>query len=130
VKSQYPIPKIRTLLARGCRKKCPQCGKGDLYKSWSKLQDQCPVCGLCYLPNQGDLLGPLLFFDRLLFLIPLILVVYFWRFGSNVFSLLMFGGAILFLLVFTLPHRNGMSVAIDYLVRRKAGDLSDDEPEI
>jgi uncharacterized protein (DUF983 family) len=127
---QYPIPKLRTLLWRGCRKKCPQCGRGDLYQGWIKLREQCSVCGLRYLPNQGDLWGPLLFFDRVLFIIPLIVVIYFRKFDSDLTTLLLVGGAMIFLLIYTLPHRNGMSLALDYLIRRKAGDLSDeDEPE-
>ena len=27
---------------------------------------------------------------------------------------------------FTLPHRNGMSLGVDYLIRRKHGDLAKD----
>lgn len=127
VKPQYPIPKLRTLLGRGCRKKCPQCGQGALYRGWIKLHDYCSVCGLHYLPNQGDLWGPLLFFDRVLFIIPLIVVIYFRQFNSDPLWLLLIGGAMIFLLVFTLPQRNGISLALDYLVRRKAGDLSDED---
>ena len=119
-----PIPKMSTLLWRGCRKRCPQCGQGALYQRWMKLHDHCPVCGLQYLPNQGDLWGPLVFVDRVVFLIPLVVLFYFLRWHPNSISLAFFGGAMLFLLIFTMPHRNGMSVAIDYLIRRKSGELA------
>jgi hypothetical protein len=33
----------------------------------------------------------------------------------------------LFVMVYTLPNRNGVSVAFDYYIRRKSGDLADDE---
>lgn len=122
-----PIPKLRTLLWRGCRKKCPQCGRGDLYRRWLTLHDRCPVCGLQFLPNQGDLWGPLVFLDRVLFIIPLIVIIYFRRYEATSAWLYAAGGTLLFLLVFTLPHRNGMSLAVDYLIRRKAGDLVDPE---
>jgi uncharacterized protein (DUF983 family) len=126
----YPIPKLKTLLWRGCRKKCPQCGQGALYQGWIKLYDHCPVCGLQYLPDQGDLWGPLLFIDRALFIVPLIVLIYFRLTSSNLTGLFVIGGVMIFTLVFTLPHRNGMSLAIDYLIRRKSGDLSDpDFPE-
>lgn len=124
---QSPIPPFRTLLWRGCRKKCPQCGRGDLYQGWIKLHEHCSICGLRYLPNQGDLWGPLLFFDRVLFIIPLIVVIYFRKFDADLTSLIVIGGAMVGLLIFTLPHRNGMSLALDYLIRRKAGDLSDED---
>jgi uncharacterized protein (DUF983 family) len=122
----YPLPKFRTLLWRGLRKKCPQCGAGPLYKSWIKLHERCPVCGLQYLPNQGDLWGPLLFLDRVLFIIPMIVCVYFGIWNPNWIFLTIFGGGMISLLIFTLPNRNGMSLAVDYLIRRKAGDLADE----
>ncbi len=122
-----PLPKLRTLLWRGCRKKCPQCGRGALYQGWLKLHEHCDCCGLHYLPNQGDLWGPLLFLDRVLFIIPLIVVIYFRQFSAHWIWLLLGGGTMIFLLVFTLPYRNGVSLAIDYLIRRKVGDLSDEE---
>src|SRR5690349_20270837 len=116
------IPKLRTLLWRGCCKKCPQCGQGALYKRWLTFHEHCSSCGLHYLPNQGDLWGPLLFLDRLLFLIPLIVLVYFGFWHPNIIVFLTFGGLLIFLLIFTMPHRNGMSLAIDDLIRPKSGD--------
>ena len=114
-----PVPAFKTLLWRGCRKKCPQCGQGPLYRRWMKLHERCPVCGLQYLANQGDLFGMLLFVDRVLFLIPLVVLIYFrlWHPNQTVFFL--FGGALIFVLVFTMPHRNGTSLAVDYWIRRR-----------
>ena len=114
-----PIPEFKTLLWRGCRKKCPQCGQGALYQRWMKLHERCPVCGLQYLANQGDLFGTLLFLDRVLFLIPLVVLIYFRLWHPNQLVFFIFGGVMLFLLVFTMPHRNGAALAIDYWVRRK-----------
>ena len=62
---------------RGCRKKCPQCGQGALFRRWITLHDHCSVCGLKYLENQGDLWGYLLLIDRGLFILPLIVMIYF-----------------------------------------------------
>ena len=118
-----PIPKLSSLLWRGWRKKCPQCGQGDLYRSWMRLHEHCPACGLKYLESQGDLLGPLVFLDRLLFLIPLVVLFYFGVWHPRLLWLVLSGGATLFLLVYTMPNRNGVSLAIDYLIRRKEGDL-------
>jgi uncharacterized protein (DUF983 family) len=120
-----PLPKLKTLLWRGCRKKCPQCGEGPLYQRWMKLHDHCPVCGLQYLANQGDLFGTLLFLDRILFLIPLVVLIYFRLWHPSQIVFILFGGALLFVLIFTMPHRNGASLAVDYWIRRK----NDDPPE-
>jgi uncharacterized protein (DUF983 family) len=122
-----PIPKLSTLLGRGVRKRCPHCGRGVLFQRWIKLHDRCSVCGLQYLPNQGDLWGPLVFFDRVLFIIPLIVLIYFRIWHPNWMLFFCVGGAAVFLLMFTMPHRLGMSLAVDYWIRRKWGDLA--EPE-
>ncbi|HEU5396030.1 MAG TPA: DUF983 domain-containing protein [Verrucomicrobiae bacterium] len=116
-------PSVKTALWRGWQRKCPHCGKGPIYRGWLKFQDQCPACGLRYLPDQGDLFGPLIFFDRVLFLIPFIVLFYFRLWHPNLFILLGTGAAMAFGLVYTMPHRNGLSLAFDYLMRRANGDL-------
>ena len=120
-----PIPKLKTLLWRGCCKKCPQCGQGALFKRWTMLRDECAVCGLKYLENQGDLWGYILFLDRALFILPLIVMIYFRLYNPNSVWFFIFGAAMLFVLIYTLPHRTGVSLALDYLIRRKSGDLAE-----
>ena len=122
------IPNWRTLLWRGCRKKCPQCGQGALFRRWITLHDYCSICGLKYLENQGDLWGYLLLIDRGLFILPLIVMIYFRLYNPYSVWFYLFGGALIFALIFTLPHRNGVCLAVDYLIRRKSGDLSDRPP--
>lgn len=121
-----PVPKLRTLLWRGFNKKCPRCGQGPIYKRWIKMRNHCSECGLHYLPDQGDLWGPLVFLDRVLFIIPLVVLFYFRVRHPNWTLFVLVGGLTASVLIFTVPHRLGMSLAIDYLIRRKAGDLSDE----
>jgi uncharacterized protein (DUF983 family) len=118
------FPSLRTLMWRGARKKCPQCGKGPLYHHWMTLHERCPNCGLQYLANQGDLWGPLVLLDRVLFLIPLVLLCYFKIVRASGAVLLGIGAGLLFILIFTMPNRNGVSLALDYFIRRKSGDLA------
>ncbi len=124
-----PIPPLKTLLLRGWRRKCPHCGRGDLFHRWTQLREHCGVCGLKLLENQGDLWGYILFIDRALFILPLIVMIYFRLYipDSSWFYIVvvgMIGG-----LIYTLPHRTGMSLALDYLIRRKAGDLANKDEE-
>jgi hypothetical protein len=91
-----------------------------------RLHEHCPVCGLRYVQNQGDLFGPLMLLDRVVFLIPLIVLFYFGVWHPGLAGFLGFGGAALFLLIYTMPHRNGVSLALDYYLRRKEGDLADE----
>lgn len=128
MKSQTPnqddLPRLRTVLWHGMRRRCPQCGEGALYKGWTSLHERCPSCDLKYLADEGDLWVYLVAVDRALFIFPLIIIIYFrlnnpgsvWFWGFCVTVLLLF--------VYTLPHRNGMGLSIDYWIRRKWGDLS------
>ena len=122
-----PPPPMKTLLGRGWRKKCPHCGKGELYRGWLKFHEHCPVCGLRYLTNEGDLLGALFFLDRALFLIPFIVLFYFHIWHPNTALFIISGVVMLYLLVFTMPNRNGVTLAFDYYIRRSNDDISEDD---
>lgn len=124
-----PIPKLKTVLWRGWRKRCPQCGEGKLYQRWVKLHDGCTVCGLKYLQDQGDLWAYLVAFDRALFIFPMVVMIYFRIYipDSNWFYVLVV--ILIAGFIYTLPHRNGMCLGVDYLIRRKWGDLIDEAPQ-
>jgi uncharacterized protein (DUF983 family) len=88
-----------------------------------KLHDRCSVCGLQFLNNQGDLWAYLVAVDRALFIFPLIIMIYFRLYNPNsvwyyAFSIVLLAG-----FFYTLPHRNSISLGLDYLIRRKHGDL-------
>ena len=118
------MPSWKTVVTRGLRRRCPQCGEGPLFTRFNVLHERCRVCQLRYLPNQGDLFGYLFVLDRVLFLFPLVAMVFLrlyvpsprWFYAACAISL--------FALIYTLPHRTGVSVALEYLRRRRAGDLS------
>jgi uncharacterized protein (DUF983 family) len=111
------------LLWRGFRKRCPQCGEGALFLRRNQLHESCAVCGLKYLENEGDLWGYLVFVDRGLFILPLIGMIYFRSYFPNWIWLLVLGFILVIGMIYTLPRRTGMSLAIDYLIRRKSGNL-------
>ncbi len=121
------IPKLRTVLKRGWCRRCPQCGQGRVFHHWIKMHDRCDVCGLKYLNDQGDLWAYLVAADRALFILPLIVLIYFRLYNPNSIWFFVFAAGTLGLFLYTFPHRNGMSLGIDYLIRRNCGDLA--EPE-
>ena len=43
--TNLPMPPTSTALKRGLLCRCPNCGKGHLFKSYLKLVDNCEVCG-------------------------------------------------------------------------------------
>lgn len=48
---------FRRALGRVLRRRCPQCGAGELFESRSKLRDACASCGLVYRREQGAMTG-------------------------------------------------------------------------
>ncbi len=122
-----PIPKLRTLLWRGWRRRCPHCGQGPIYQGWLKMHDRCSHCDFKYLADQGDLWAYLVVIDRAAFLFPLVVLIYF-RLNNPATAWFYFSsGLIFFLLIYTFPHRNGVGLACDYYFRRKWGDLAETE---
>jgi len=118
---------LKTLLWRGWRKRCPRCGEGPLYRRWLTLHDRCPVCGLRYLADQGDLFGLMVLVDRAFFLIPFITVFCFCLPNPRPWVYLVSCALMIFLLLFTLPNRNGASLAFDYYLRRDQGKGNPDD---
>lgn len=105
------------------RRKCPRCGQGDLFSRWAKLREHCPACGLKYLENQGDLWAFILFADRVIFMVPLIVVFLVGRGAESIWPYV-FGTVLAVGLIITFPHRMGISVALDYRVRTHSAEAS------
>ena len=120
-----PTPQLRMVLSRGMRRRCPQCGKGKVFQGWVKLHDHCSECGLQYLQDQGDLWAYLVAIDRALFIFPLIVLIYLRLYIPSPVWFCLLTVGLLAGFIYTLPHRNGLALGLDYLVRRKWGDLSE-----
>ena len=48
------MPPLPTAIRRAVLGRCPNCGKGALYKSYLKQVDRCPVCGESYGQSHAD----------------------------------------------------------------------------
>ncbi len=44
----------RPAMARGWRRKCPNCGQGPLFAGYLKVADHCPVCGQEFHHQRAD----------------------------------------------------------------------------
>lgn len=114
-----PTAPLATLLARGWRKRCPRCGEGRLFKYLNVMHEHCEACGLRFLEDQGDLFGYLFVLDRVLFLVPLIGMVFLRVWVPNATWFYAVWALAMVALVVTLPQRTGISIALDYLLRRR-----------
>lgn len=120
-------PNILKILFRGIRRRCPNCGKGPLFRKWVDVLDTCPQCGLKYLRNQGDAWAFQLILDRLFLFLPIV-AIYFSFLPENFWHLAGLFGTMILLFIYFTPHRNGFYLAMDFLTRRHWGDPADKLP--
>lgn len=116
----YTAPTITTVLRRGIARRCPRCGQGKIFERRVTLHDNCSACGLQYLRDQGDLWGYLLFVDRAMFIFPLVVMFYFGWWNPNSVWYWAAIAALIAAMVYTIPHRNGISVGLEYYVRMRS----------
>ena len=119
-------PPLKTLLLRGARGRCPRCGEGKLFRRYNIMVDRCEACGIKYLEDQGDLFGYLFVLDRGLFVFPLIVMIYFRSYVPNQNWFYLLCVVMLVGLFYTLPHRTGMSLALEYYFRLRRAKSPDD----
>lgn len=44
---------LGTLIRRGLRRRCPNCGNGGIFDGWFKLKDRCPTCTYPFEREEG-----------------------------------------------------------------------------
>jgi len=118
-------PRIRTILGRGIRGRCPHCGEGALFAHGFVFHERCPACHLLYQRNFGDLW----MFTNVMDRIPIffgIVALYFGYQSSSWLSAGLFITALTVPMILTIRHRQGFALAIDYLIRVHAKDPSDE----
>ena len=49
-----PERNVRSAMLRGWRRRCPNCGKGPMMKSYLKVRDACPVCDEELIHHRAD----------------------------------------------------------------------------
>ena len=104
-------------IGRGMRRRCPRCGEGAIFERFIDVRDRCERCGLVFEERSGDTWGFWVLLDRIFVAIPLVVLLL----GFATASLRLRIALILVLtvpLIATMPHRQGVAIAFDYLIRR------------
>ncbi len=115
-----PRPPLWRILWRGWRRFCPHCGKSPIFERWFTTHPRCNTCGLVFEQSPGDSWAFWLIGDRVF--IALLMVALFFIFKPDRWSeglaLLI---ATLIPLIWTMPHRLGVCIGLDYLSRYYLG---------
>src|SRR2546423_9433894 len=111
---------LRVALRRGLRRRCPRCGVGPLFRRGIKTHERCSSCDLVYQRDRGDTWLFMIITDRIPILFGIAAVYLGFRpmtpLGMTAFFL-----AIAIPVIATIRERQGMALALDYLVSLHAG---------
>ena len=53
-------PPLSQIVRRAAHWRCPNCGRGKLFRGVFRMLLVCPVCGLSYFPEQGYYVGAMI----------------------------------------------------------------------
>jgi uncharacterized protein (DUF983 family) len=53
-------PPLMQIVRRAARWRCPNCGRGRLFRGVFRMLPRCPECGLSYFPEQGYYVGAMI----------------------------------------------------------------------
>ena len=121
-------PQFWTVIKRGWHKRCPHCGQAPIFKRWVTAHERCSVCGLLFHRNHGDTWFFWIVTDR----IPLLLgitAIYFGFRDSGRITGIVFVVLAVIPIVATMPRRQGVAIALEYLSRVYWREADDDIPE-
>jgi uncharacterized protein (DUF983 family) len=116
-------PAALQAIGRGMRRRCPLCGQGPIFERFINVRDRCPSCGFVFEERSGDTWGFWVLLDRLFIAIPLVILLLGFATSSLRVRLVLIG-LLLIPLIATMPHRQGVAIALDYLFRRRQRDFA------
>lgn len=115
-------PPLKQILRRSLHWRCPNCGRGRLFRGVFRMLLVCPECGLSYFPEQGYYLGAMIINYAVttalvvaIFLFSL-LIPDFTRLTTNSKILLWMGFAVAVSLLFT-RHAYSFWLGIDFWIK-------------
>jgi len=85
------------------------------------MRESCPDCGLRYLDDRGDPWAFLMIIDRVVFIFPLVVALYFGLHRASLVGFVVFGFALGIGFLMTTPNRYGVSVALVHWARWRFG---------
>ena len=121
----HPNPALKVALLNGLRRRCPRCGEGQLFRRGLKTCERCSECNLLFQRDYGDTLMFMIITDRIPILVG-IAALYFGIHPNGWASTVFFFAALSVPLLATLRERQGLALALDYVLRVKLSDPSDE----
>ena len=110
------------MLSHALQRRCPQCGGGSLFKSWFRMRERCPTCGIrTERGEEGYTVGAYMFnmVAAELLWATLFLAVLWVTWPHPPWDLLLYGGGALMITApfFCYPFSKTLFLAFDLMFR-------------
>jgi uncharacterized protein (DUF983 family) len=122
-------PPLKQIARRAARWRCPNCGRGQLFRGVFRMLPVCPECGLSYFPEQGYYVGAMIINYVIttaivvaIFLLSLLLPD-FTTFSINSKILIWMAFAIVLSLLL-VRHSYSFWLGIDFWIKPRQPDIS------
>jgi uncharacterized protein (DUF983 family) len=121
------LPRVLLLFERAARLRCPNCGGGQVFRSWLRMRSHCPTCGIPFeRGEEGYQVGSYMLniiAAELLFGVVFVGVLWL-TWPAPPWTLLQYGGAALMVLAPFLffPFSKTIFLAFDLVFRPPASD--------
>lgn len=109
---------LKQALARAVRLRCPRCGEGRVFASFSREHAACDSCALPFEDRSGKTWA-FMYVTTAAFVGPFALMVLVLRFSGVPTPGLSVVAAFIVLLFASLPVRKSCAIALDYLVEER-----------
>lgn len=109
---------LKTALSRGLRMRCPRCGEGRVFASFSREHPACAGCALPFEDRSGKTWA-FMYVTTAAFVGPIALAVLVLRLVGVPTPGGWLIGAVVALLFGTLPIRKSCAIALDYVVEER-----------
>jgi uncharacterized protein (DUF983 family) len=115
----------RIVLARVLSRRCPQCGRGALFRAYARLESACAECGLVFRREQGAQTGSMYVTAAVSEVFAAVLIfVFWWSFDWTPLTfVLVTAPIVLAFCAVLLPFAQAAWVGVEY-----ATDLASHEP--
>ena len=122
-------PPLQQILRRSAHWRCPNCGRGRLFRGVFRMLSRCPECGLSYFPEQGYYVGAMIinYVATTAVVVAIFLLSLLFRdfttLSTNSKILLWMAFAITFSLLLT-RHAYSFWLGIDFWIKPRQPDIS------
>lgn len=105
------------ILWRGVRGRCPQCGRGALFRGWANVRESCDECGIRLKSREPDTW--FVMYVSMAAITGIFLIGMMWVFpppANKWIAGAIIAVAALAIYIVTTSMRKGLAIAIDYLL--------------